>query len=315
MSKHSRLLPSLAGHALSLVLLGLFVVASAQASSIIRREWQVDGVMREALVYSPPLSGKTNPAPVVFVFHGHNGLMRDMVKLFHIETLWPEAIVVYMQGLNTPGHLNDFTGKQPGWQRLAGDQKDRDLKFFDAVLATLKKDFLVDSKRIYATGHSNGGAFTYLLWEERGNEFAAFAPSGAGSISLFGASENREAFLRSLSEGDKKRLEHILAITPDSSSKYIPRPVLHIAGKNDPLVKFAWQKPTIEAVKKLDECAGGATWTKDHRCVIYKSKLGTDVLTYIHSAKHSVPAEMPEIIVEFFKEYSRGAQPDEARTH
>ena len=82
---------------------------------------------------------------------------------------WPEAIAVYMQGLNTPGVLTDPEGKRPGWQKRVGDQNDRDLKFFDAVLATLKKDYRVDEKRVYATGHSNGGAFTYLLWAARGD--------------------------------------------------------------------------------------------------------------------------------------------------
>jgi polyhydroxybutyrate depolymerase len=74
-----------------------------------------------------------------------------------------------MQGLNTPGALTDPQGKKPGWQKTFGDQDDRDLKFFDAVLATLKKDYKVDESRIYATGHSNGDGFTYLLWAARGD--------------------------------------------------------------------------------------------------------------------------------------------------
>ena len=56
--------------------------------------------------------------------------------------------------------------------RESGDQGDRDLKFFDEVLSTLKKEYKVDANRVYATGHSNGGAFTYLLWGERGDVFA-----------------------------------------------------------------------------------------------------------------------------------------------
>ena len=40
-----------------------------------RREWQVDGVTREALVYVPA-QAKTTAAPVVFAFHGHGGTMR-----------------------------------------------------------------------------------------------------------------------------------------------------------------------------------------------------------------------------------------------
>ena len=133
------------------------------ADNLTRMEWKVDGVAREALVYAPA-TAKTDPSPVVFAFHGHGGTMKYAANKFAYHKHWPEAIVVYMQGLNTPGALTDPEGKLPGWQKTFGDQGDRDLKFFDAVLATLKKDYKVDEKRIYATGHSNGGGFTYLLW-------------------------------------------------------------------------------------------------------------------------------------------------------
>jgi len=133
-----------------------------------RFEFKVDGVIREALVYVPP-SAKTTPTPVVFVFHGHGGDARNAARSFAMDRHWPEAISVYMQGLSTPGRLTDPAGKRPGWQHGVGDQQDRDLKFFDAVLGRLKRDYRVDGKRIYATGHSNGGGFTYLLWAARGD--------------------------------------------------------------------------------------------------------------------------------------------------
>jgi polyhydroxybutyrate depolymerase len=56
---------------------------------------------------------------------------------------------------------------------------------FDAVLATLKIAYKVDEKQIYATGHSNGGGFTYLLWAARWDEFAAIAPCAAAARSEF----------------------------------------------------------------------------------------------------------------------------------
>ena len=140
-----------------------------------RMEWKVDGAVREALVYAPA-TARSAPSPVVFAFHGHGGTMKYAANKFAIQKHWPEAIAVYMQGLNTPGTLTDPQGKLPGWQKTFGDQGDRDLKFFDAVLATLKKDYKVDENRIYATGHSNGGGFTYLLWAARGDVLAAVAP-------------------------------------------------------------------------------------------------------------------------------------------
>jgi polyhydroxybutyrate depolymerase len=118
------------------------------ADSLVRRQWQIDGVSREALVYVPP-AATTAPTPVVFAFHGHGGTMEHAAKTFAYHKHWPEAIAVYPQGLNTPGVLTDPLGKKPGWQKTVGDQNDRDLKFFDAMLATLKKDYQIDEKRVY----------------------------------------------------------------------------------------------------------------------------------------------------------------------
>ena len=64
---------------------------------------------------------------------------------------------------------------KPGWQRDVGQQSDRDLKFVDAIMTTLRQKYSIDERRVYATGFSNGGLFTYLLLSARPNLFAAFA--------------------------------------------------------------------------------------------------------------------------------------------
>src|SRR5262245_6625200 len=209
----------------------------AQAENPAPRTWDVDGVKREALVYMPAkkTSGK---APLVFDFHGHGGTAKHAARTHHIHETWPEAVVVYMQGLNTPGKLTDPEGKKPGWQSGPGDQKDRDLKFFDAVLESMKKDHAIDENRIYATGHSNGGAFTYLLWAQRGDRFAAFAPVAAAAGLYF---------------QDAK-----------------PKPLFHAASEKDPLVTFAMQQRTLDRVKKLNGCGDqGEDWAKG--CLRYSS--------------------------------------------
>lgn len=242
---------------------------AAGAADLTRREWNIEGVSREALVYVPP-AAKTTPGPVVFAFHGHGGTMKHASMTFAYQRHWPEAITVYMQGLNTPGALTDPEGKKPGWQKTVGDQNDRDLKFFDAVLATLKKDYRVDEKRIYATGHSNGGAFTYLLWAARGDVLAAVAPSGAAA--------RRQMNLK-------------------------PKPVLHVAGENDPLVRFEWQKRTMDAVRQLNGCGEGKPWAE--HCTLYPSKTGTPLVTCINPGGHQFPQEAPPLIVKFFKEHAK----------
>ncbi len=233
-----------------------------------RMEFTVDGVAREALVYAPA-GARTTGTPVVFVFHGHGGSARQVQESFAMNQHWPEAISVYMQGLATVGQLTDPAGRLAGWQAAAGDQGDRDLKFFDAVLARLKQDYHVDEKRIYATGHSNGGGFTYLLWAERGNVFAAVAPSAA--VARY-------------------------------ANKLAPKPAMLLGGSQDTLVKFAWQQRMMEEVRRLDGCdSTGQPW--DDRCMIYPSRSGTPVVTFIHSGGHKFDTGAAALIVKFFKEH------------
>lgn len=260
---------------------------SRAEGDLVRREWKINGVT--PLVHVPA-SAKTKAAPIVFAFHGHGGSMQRSARMFGYHTIWPEAIVVYMQGLNTPGRLTDPEGKKPGWQQGVGAEGDRDLKFFDAVLASLKKDYKVDAKRIYCTGHSNGGSFTYLLWEARGKEFAAFAPSASVSRSLFPSMRGTD-----LEETTKK----------NSSAAFVPKPVLHVAGENDSLVKFAWQKMMMNALRKMNQCGEGKPWHDEKNCTIYESKVGAPVVTFIHPGTHKFPEEAPALIVKFFKEHAK----------
>jgi polyhydroxybutyrate depolymerase len=235
-------------------------------------DWTIDGVKRQALVYAPAKPG-TAP-PLVFAFHGHGGNMQRVAQVFHVHTLWPEAVVVYPQGLNTPGRT-DPEGKQPGWQHAVGDHGDRDLKFFDTALATMKEKYHIDDRRVYSTGHSNGGGFTYLLAAARPDVFAAIAPSAGGSAALAGR------------------------------SGYKPVPVFHAAGEKDTVVPFERQKVMIEGVKALNGCeAAGTEWAKG--CTLYKSDKGAPVVAFIHPGTHAYPAEAPALIVKFFREHARG---------
>ncbi len=142
------------------------------------------------------------------------------------------------------------------------------MKFFDAMLATLRKEYHVDDKRIYAMGHSNGGLFTYLLWSARGDQLAAIAPCAA--------------------------------VAARGLSDFKPKPVFHVAGENDPIVKFEWQQFTLDMVKRTNQCGEGQPW--EEKCTLYPSKVSAPLITYIHPGKHEVPADAPALIVKFFRE-------------
>ncbi|MCU0858662.1 MAG: hypothetical protein MUC65_09705 [Pontiellaceae bacterium] len=246
------------------------VVASAEMEN---RTWVVDGVTREAQVWIPETI-LSNGCPLVFAFHGHGGSMQNAARSFRIHEVWPEAMVVYMQGLPTVGQLTDPEGKRNGWNSNPNDPANQDLKFFDAVYDSLADR--VDANRVYSTGHSNGGCFTYCLWASRGDRFAAMAPSGAVL---------REGF-----------------------SAMKPKPALHIAGQTDPLVKYAWQERMIKAVFNLNGCSeSGEPWAESGELTgtLYSSVSGTPLVTLIHPGGHKFPKEAPELIARFFKEYVR----------
>ncbi len=256
--------------------LGLFLLTAALALGAVpqKRQWTVKEARREALLVVPD-TAKTQETPVVFVFHGHGGTMQASARRMGLHTHWPEALVVYPQGLNTKGQLTDPEGKKSGWQNRPGLEGDRDLAFFDAMLAALKSEYQVDAKRIYATGHSNGGGFTYLLWATRGEALAAVAPSASAASAANAA-----------------------------GLKFTPKPVMHLAGEKDTLVKYAWQQATMLRLRELNQCGDGAPWGPQY-CTLYPSKLGTPVVTYIHPGGHEYPAGAPPVIARFFKEHAK----------
>ena len=227
----------------------------------------VDGVERTALIYVPKPSA--DPAPLVFVFHGHGGSSKYAQRQFHLDTLWPEAISVYPQGLDTPGQLLDASGHMTGWQHAPGQLGDRDLHFFDALLVRLKRDLSVDDHHVFVTGHSNGGTFTYLLWQARPDVFAAVAPCSAAAT---------------------------------YAAELTPKPAMISGGTHDPLVRFELTQRMIAAVQKIDHCDVVAQpWQTVAK--VYASTSSTPVVAYTYAGTHTMDKAEAGLIVTFFKEF------------
>lgn len=231
-------------------------------------QWQVANTTRKALVYIPK-EATSKKVPVIFAFHGHGGTMYNMYRTRRFDTLWPEAIFICPQGLNTPGKLTDPEGKKSGWEMSVQDITNKDLAFFDAMLKTLKENYQIDTERIYATGHSNGGGFTYLLWAKRGDVFAAVAPTATTAVKLLGELK--------------------------------PKPVFHLMGEKDPLVKPEWQRYTCNKLLQINQCDETNGEKKGANITFYPSKTGNPVELFVHPGGHEYPREANEAIIEFFK--------------
>lgn len=247
----------------------LFCLTSAHAAEPRRMTWNVGGVQREALVFAPTSNAPGETHPLILAFHGHGGNMQGTSK-WGLQNRWPQAIVVYPQGLLTPSNL-DPKGHHPGWQRLPGDQGDRDLKFVDAMLASMHQEFRVDDKRIFATGFSNGAFFSFLLWIERTRTFAAYAIV-AGSL---------------LPE------QHLPAAAP----------VLHIAGKTDPKVTPEKVEPTVVEERRANNATSEGQKCGPE-CTLYHGN--ADVKVVWHPGGHMYPPMAAQFTVEFFQAVTYG---------
>jgi polyhydroxybutyrate depolymerase len=253
------------------------VLAAKAPEGFVEREWTIEGVKRTALVRVP--AGVSGQLAVVFCWHGHGGRATHSAARWDYEKADTTSILVFPQGLPTVSPLVDKTGRMPGWQTTVGGEGDRDIRFFDAMLADLKKQYPVDERRIFSMGHSNGAAFSYLLWQARPEVLAAIG-SVAGSL-----------------RADAKIAS--------------PMPVIHVAGEKDPIVKFAWQQMTFAAVKRYDGCAEeGKPWAKEGvlDATIFASSKGAPLVTAIHGGGHEYAKGSTELIVRFFKENPKPAK-------
>lgn len=230
---------------------------------------QVDGTERTAVIVVP--DDLSHPAPLVVAFHGHGGSGANFESKMQVEKLWPEAIVVYPDGLVGHKGKTDPDGVKPGWQTMPGEDGDRDLHFYDALMADVHKNLPVDNDRIYVMGHSNGSAFTSLLLNVRGQDIAATANMSAQPGRLLDTDPVRSMFMS--------------------------------MGKKDPIVPYDNQKQSIPiAEQKLQ--IDPSTATVDGYLTTEHGPGNHELDTYVHPEGHEVPDAVPPLVIAFFQRHT-----------
>jgi polyhydroxybutyrate depolymerase len=135
-----------------------------------RASVDVDGQMRSFIVrVASDVDGWT-AAPVVLAFHPFGMNADYMATRVPLARAWRDAIVIYPNAL--PRGQGTLV---PSWQSGTGDTGDRDLRFFDSLLAWVREHGCVDDRRVFALGYSNGAQFAYLLACERPSAIAGVA--------------------------------------------------------------------------------------------------------------------------------------------
>ena len=141
--------------------------AQTSGSEMGRHAIDVEGVRRSYLLHLPASRRPGEPMPLLLVFHGGGGTASNIAE--HTG-LTPAATprgyaVVYPDGLN--GHWSDGRAARAGAD---------DVGFVQLLLDSLRRELPVDSRRMFATGISNGAGMALRLACDLPGTFAAIAP-------------------------------------------------------------------------------------------------------------------------------------------
>ena len=128
-----------------------------------------DGNNREYILYVPENYSGVDQVPVLFNFHGGNGLASDWLLGSDMRSLADTAgcLLVYPQALADPGDGGSFN-----WIHK-GDTDHDDIYFIEAIIDSLSEEFMINNDRVYVCGYSLGGEFVYELLCRLNNRIAS----------------------------------------------------------------------------------------------------------------------------------------------
>ena len=123
---------------------------------------------RDIHVYAP--SDLKAKSPLLISCHGMDQDPNYQQSNTHWETVADTAsfVVVYPRG-GTGMSTWDISG-------------DKDTKWVEQIIDQMQKDYDIDTKRVYLSGFSMGGMFTYNAMSKIADKIAAFAPTSGTNV-------------------------------------------------------------------------------------------------------------------------------------
>lgn len=151
------------------VILFLFVTSSVFGQQFVYDTLSIDGLERDLILYVPDSYTPGTPMPLVMNFHGYSSNAGQQMFYGSLGTQAQEAGFLVVHPNGTLDDMN-VTHWNAGWGSTVDD-----VSFVDQMLDSLAEDYSIDQERIYSTGMSNGGFFSYYLACELGHRIAAIA--------------------------------------------------------------------------------------------------------------------------------------------
>ncbi|KAI7222693.1 putative ferulic acid esterase [Hortaea werneckii] len=185
-----------------------------------------DGFTREYAIHIPKYYDTNRASPLIMAFPGNGDTAANIEPQTRMSNseLNPYGIAVYVTGVNR-GFVSN-----PGWgvPGSANANVD-DIGFIKKLVDYLTSNYCVDTGRIFATGHSNGGGFCNVMACDPvlSVTFAAFAPASG-------------AFYTGATSGNPETVEPVNTPTqPQCSPGRNNVPMLEFHGTNDGTINYS----------------------------------------------------------------------------
>jgi len=189
-------------------------------------EMVVDGLTRNYLVYAPQNLG--DKRPLLISCHGMNQDAAYQKNMLDIASVADTAKFVTV----FPNGIGNADGSNRGWD-IGGN---RDINFVLAIIDKMVEQYHIDPKRVYLSGFSMGGMFTYHAMNRIPDKIAAFAPISGYPMGGTTANANVR-----------------------------PIPIIHTHGTSDDVVNFGGVQGSLNAWINHNGCPTKATVVSNYR--------------------------------------------------
>ena len=179
----------------------------------------VDGISRNYIVYAPKNLGENRP--LLISCHGMNQDANYQKGMLAIESVADTAkfVTVFPNGIDK------------GWD-ISGN---RDINYVTALIDKMVERYKIDRNRVYLSGFSMGGMFTYHAMNKIADKIAAFAP--ISGYPMYGGTY--------------------------TSSR--PVPIIHTHGTSDDVVSFSGVQGILNGWIKRNGCSTTPKETQNYR--------------------------------------------------
>lgn len=187
----------------------------------------INNLDRDMIVYVPATYNASTPVPLVFNFHGYTSNAFQQMFYGDFRAIADTANFILVHPNGTLDNTNTTH-----WNVGFGGSTVDDVSYIDQLIDSLLLDYAIDTQRIYATGMSNGGYFSYRLACELSERITAMA-SVTGSMT---------------------------PVTQFGCATSHPMPVMQIHGTADGVVPYAGDTWTLAVEQVVD------LWVSFNQC-------------------------------------------------